>query len=114
MPKYLPDVFDVGVVGEAEETIKVILENKLQNIENIEGIVYNKDGKTIATPRRKLIDPLDMIPYPARDLFNMEKDYLVPRRAGTAQKLSRATHMFTSRGCPYNCRFCSSSLFCTT
>jgi radical SAM superfamily enzyme YgiQ (UPF0313 family) len=45
---------------------------------------------------RPLIENLDNIPFPARDLLNID---------------SRNTYMFSSRGCPYNCIFCSSTRF---
>ncbi|MCD6477002.1 MAG: B12-binding domain-containing radical SAM protein [Candidatus Aenigmarchaeota archaeon] len=111
MPNTITNDFDVGVIGEGEETLAELLVNDLSNLDKIKGICYRKDGKLHINERRPLINPLDKIPYPARDLFDMEHKYLVPRRAGTAQKLSRATHLFTSRGCPFNCVFCSSSHF---
>ncbi|MBU3897252.1 MAG: B12-binding domain-containing radical SAM protein [Nanoarchaeota archaeon] len=111
MPKVFNNSFNVGVLGEGEATTKILLDNKLENLDKIKGIVFNNNGQIAMTPRRELIRPLDEIPYPARDLFKMEKEYLVPRRAGTAGKVSRATHMFSGRGCPFSCRFCSSSHF---
>ncbi|MCK5160175.1 MAG: radical SAM protein, partial [Candidatus Aureabacteria bacterium] len=45
--------------------------------------------------RQTPIYPLDNIPLPARDLFNIGK----------------TTFMFTSRGCLYRCAFCASSRF---
>ena len=117
LPNTLPDVFDIGVVGEGEETffelMKIFLDEKkfsVEKLKNIKGICYH-DGDVKITERRKFIEPLDKIPFPARDLFNMERDYLVRRNSGTGKRISRATHILTSRGCPFNCRFCASSKF---
>jgi len=49
----------------------------------------------VATDKRELIYPLDKLPFPARDLFDIQSD----------------TYMFTSRGCPYRCTFCATSSF---
>ena len=44
----------------------------------------------------KIIKDLDIIPLPARELVTI-KPYMA--------------HMFSSRGCPYNCIFCNSTRF---
>ena len=44
----------------------------------------------------------------------MEEVYLIPRITFSLRKLSRSTHMLTSRGCPYRCVFCASSCFWKT
>ena len=104
IPYSLTKDMDVGIIGEGEETICElfeIFENKRcfdkNNCKKINGIVYRENGKIHMTPKRKLINPLDKIPFPARDLFKIEAEY--------------STYMFTSRGCPYRCTFCASSRF---
>ena len=102
LPTSLPDNAVLGVIGEGEITICEILDNFLQkdgfstrNFSNIKGIAYHENGKITLTPKRDLIQPLDQIPFPARDLLN----------------ISTSTYMFTSRGCPYKCVFCASTRF---
>ena len=99
------DSLDVVVAGEGEETLTEIAEeyikNGFKNFENVKGIVYRDNGKINATPPRPLIENLDDLPFPSRHLipFNEYK---------TSQ--SQAGGMITSRGCVFNCNYCSSSL----
>lgn len=67
------------------------------NIEEVDGIVYRKDGKVIYTKKRELIKNLDDIPFPAWDLFDIDK-YTQPGI------------VLTGRGCPYKCLFCAASV----
>lgn len=99
------EALDVVVVGEGEETLAEIAEeykrNELKNFGDIKGIVYRDNGKINATPPRPLIKNLDDLPFPARHLIPF-KEYK------TSQ--SQAGGMITSRGCVFNCNYCSSSL----
>jgi len=118
IPQTLPAPFNVGVVGEGEQTMLELIKTFERDggfgkeaLGGIKGVVFHDGGKLTMTPRRALIEPLDSIPYPARDLFLMEKHYLKPRRIISKTNLNRGTHMLTSRGCPFNCVFCASSCF---
>jgi len=99
------DLFDIGVIGEGEKTMLEILDGK--PLEEIQGIVFKKDGKIIQNPPRPLIQDLDSTPFPARDLLRMEEYYIKPKQV-IRGVLRRSTQIMSSRGCPYNCIFCGS------
>ncbi|OHB44438.1 MAG: hypothetical protein A2Y13_08550 [Planctomycetes bacterium GWC2_45_44] len=100
---------DIVVMGEGEETVyeivKMCLEEgniKSMNLSNINGIAFLRDGKIQHTETREYIKNLDEIPFPARELVDM-KNY----RGWFLCKQTPETTMIFSRGCPYNCTFCS-------
>lgn len=106
--------FDIGVIGEGERTLLelVRLYEKHGNfpkneLRKINGMVFrNEDGQNEMTPERALIENLDEVPPPARDLLKMKEFYLNPRK-GSFDEIGVYTSLLTSRGCPYNCAFCS-------
>ena len=98
--------FDFGVVGEGEGTMLELADKlgKKEDVSSVAGLVYLKDGKTVATAQRPLIEDLNTIPWPAYQLVDLSKYYLgITRAAGTAP----AASVLTMRGCPYQCTFCS-------
>lgn len=102
LPSTLTNDMDVGVIGEGEQTI-IELFNLFEKkgyfdgneLENIEGVAFRRSDKLVVTKKRNLVESLDSIPMPARDLF----------------AIKGSTSMFTTRGCPYRCTFCASSRF---
>jgi anaerobic magnesium-protoporphyrin IX monomethyl ester cyclase len=99
---------DIGVIGEGEHTILDILkvfEGK-KKIEDVEGIAHRIDEKVVLNSPRNFIENLDWLPYPAYHLVDMEQ-YLNPKRIEYRSFQKRALSMITSRGCPFNCSFCS-------
>ena len=102
LPSTLSSDMDVGVIGEGEKNIidlfNLFLEKghfDKEGLEKLSGVVFRRDDKIVVIEQQKLIEPLDRIPIPARDLL----------------KIRESTYMFTSRGCPYRCNFCASCRF---
>ncbi|HYA77933.1 MAG TPA: radical SAM protein, partial [Verrucomicrobiae bacterium] len=75
-------------------------------LSEILGIAYREDEEIIINSPRPLIKNLDQLPYPAYNLVDMEQ-YLSPKTIGYRSFRNRAISMITSRGCPFNCCFCS-------
>lgn len=99
---------DAVIKGEGEETLLEII-NCLKNKKNfygVEGIIYRKDGKIIENPPRSFIKNLDTIPFPARDLVDMNIYFNEKYNYAHSMSPPRST-VVTSRGCPYKCTFCS-------
>ncbi|HLD07271.1 MAG TPA: radical SAM protein [Candidatus Nanoarchaeia archaeon] len=92
---------DIFVQGEAELTFLEICQGKAWK--EIDGIMFKDNGQLIVNKPRELIPNLDDLPFSAF--------HLLPP-LGTYTSRSRRKPMaaiFTSRGCPYKCIFCSSS-----
>ena len=72
---------DIGVTGEGEYAMLDIVKmhEGQKKVEEIQGIVYRKDDRTLQTPTRPLIKNLDELPYPAYHLVDMER-YLNPEK----------------------------------
>ncbi len=103
LPDTLTSDMDTGCIGEGEITIIDIMELFLkkgflerEGLKKIRGIVYHdSSGILQRTHLREPISELDTIPMAAKDLL----------------KIQPHSYLFTSRGCPYRCIFCSSSVY---
>ncbi|MDD5174195.1 MAG: radical SAM protein [Candidatus Omnitrophica bacterium] len=99
---------DLLVRGEGEMAMLDIANGLPLNL--IGGLTYrNSDGTIVSNPDRSLIEPLDSLPLPARDLLDMGY-YTRPSRFISRNLSLRATHIFTARGCPNNCYYCAGPL----
>lgn len=100
-------VIDIVVIGEGEETIKELV-NGIQegnSLNEINGIVFKEKDVIQKNKPRKIIETLDSISFPARELFPLEK-YLKNPYLRLFDKDLRTTQIITSRGCPYSCIYC--------
>jgi anaerobic magnesium-protoporphyrin IX monomethyl ester cyclase len=90
---------DIIVLGEGEQTFKQLL-NEIsgdQDYKNVPGISYRRDGQILSNPQRNKLD-LKELPSPYRfpeDITHLGK---------------RVQYIETSRGCPFSCQFCLSSI----
>ena len=105
---------DVCVLGEGEETsidlLKTIEQKK--SLSKVNGIVFRSTEGIVRNPNRARINKLEEISWPAWDLFPLE-NYL-SNGLGYGVNPGRSMPMLISRGCPYQCTFCSSPQMWTT
>jgi anaerobic magnesium-protoporphyrin IX monomethyl ester cyclase len=100
---------DLAAVGEGERTILEIADwheagADPAELAKIKGIIYRRDGRPYFTGARPMIADIDPLPFPGTQLIPME---LYDFRWPVGGRLLRATNIITSRGCPFNCNFCS-------
>lgn len=105
--------FDVAILGEGEigfiDFIRSYEKNKLniQELKKIPGLLLKDDKKIINTGLPRFVGNLDDIPMPSRGILNM-RYYSTPSFSVGFIKVGS---IITSRGCPYDCRFCSARSF---
>lgn len=94
----IPEI-DCIIMGEGEATFKELLSyiEKGLPFDDVLGIAFQKNGKMKVNPARPKIDLRDM-PSPFR--FPEDVSHLA----------SRVIYIETSRGCPFSCQFCLSSV----
>ncbi len=92
---------DIVVIGEGESAIVElcrVLERKTP-LDEVEGIAFLRDGETVRTAPRRMVENLDELPMP---------DYSY---AGHLMRASGMGYLISSRGCPVNCIFCSTGSY---
>jgi magnesium-protoporphyrin IX monomethyl ester (oxidative) cyclase len=103
---------DYCIIGEGEQTFYEFIKNVSfpSSYENIKGLAYKRNGIIQYEPR-PFNTNLDELPFPAFDLVDvklyLQNKYLYRNRSAISKN---SISIITSRGCPYNCVFCSIKL----
>jgi anaerobic magnesium-protoporphyrin IX monomethyl ester cyclase len=115
---------DLVVRGEAEETIVEVLRALEETGQGgdqstglclpdepwgkIPGLCYrNLAGEVVHNPARRLRQDMEDIPWPAYHLFKIERYTNLQPITDGLDRHARAYTLLTSRGCPYQCIYCS-------
>lgn len=79
-----------------------------KSFNEIKGISYrDASGKIVHNPSRPLATDLDAIPFPAYHLFKIERYTNLQPLTDGLDRHARSYTIVTSRGCPYQCTYCS-------
>jgi anaerobic magnesium-protoporphyrin IX monomethyl ester cyclase len=106
--------FDLAVVGEGEGVILDILRHYQgrASLRDIPGLAWVEEGQLRSNPPRRIED-LDKLPFPAYHLVDLERYFdlsirgIGTRPADPFERPRRDISIITSRGCPFDCIFCS-------
>jgi radical SAM superfamily enzyme YgiQ (UPF0313 family) len=107
---YLAKGADYVILGEAEITLGELisnLEEKNSELQNVPGLVYISNQKTINTGRRDILKDLDSISMPAWDLADINSYKSIWLENHDFFSLNIAT----TRGCPFKCNWCAKPIY---
>jgi len=98
--KFADGAVDIVCRGEFDYSVKELCEGHPWN--EVDGISYIKDGKTVRTPDRPPIQDLDVLPF-ASQIYKRDlpiDEYIIPHF------LHPYVSIYSSRGCPFRCIYC--------
>jgi anaerobic magnesium-protoporphyrin IX monomethyl ester cyclase len=111
---YLHRGFDFALLGEAEWSLLELVRSLLDaggvaDREAIQGLAFLDASRqrVIRSAARPLTRNLDALPFPARDLVDMERYRSAWREAHGHFSLN----LVASRGCPYRCNWCAKPIY---
>ena len=107
--EYLRSGFDAVVQGEGEGALVDLAERVHHgaSLASIPGVTLLRGDRAVRGPARPFLKDLDRLPLPAWDLVDME-EYLGRWQESTGE---RRAAVLTSRGCPFDCSWCSKPTF---
>jgi len=103
---------DYVVQGEGE----IILERLIRALkaeillEEVDGLAFRKGDELVLNQPNKLIADIDILPIPSRHYIDMEKYTHFNKETIWYVRKEPVATIMTSRGCPYNCVFCSTKV----
>ena len=115
LPESLRPCFDVGVVGEGEDTLCELVAlyetsttPSADQLAAINGLVFHDGQQLRQTPPRP---PVDLSNYPPLDYSAIHPSYFERKAVNSFGRFGIESFVMTSRGCPFKCVFCASSHF---
>ena len=108
---YLRQGFHYVLQGEAEITLLELVQHLLKGGEPrpkfIPGLASWHQGQVVRTESRALLRDLDKLPFPSRDLIDVDQY----RKAWETTHGFFSLNIVASRGCPYRCNWCAKPIY---
>jgi len=103
---------DYVVKGEGEITFANLIRHLRGEMakEAVNGLAYRVDGKVVFNPPQELLDDLDVLPIPDRKYIDVEAYKYFNKETVWYVRNEPVATIMTSRGCPYDCVFCSTKV----
>jgi radical SAM superfamily enzyme YgiQ (UPF0313 family) len=97
---------DFAVIGEGELTVDDLNRSLRMgtSVNQIDGLAWREKGRVCINERRRYVQHLDNLPFPAWDLIDVPlyRKFHRMSRIGTQNYMG----LFTSRACPFACLYC--------
>lgn len=93
--------------GEGETTVVPLFRGLLnkEDVSDIRGLTFrDKEGKVASNPRPDLLSNLDELPFP-------DYSFLPEGLRNIPREKKKGVAVDVGRGCPFNCAYCSTSVF---
>ncbi len=102
---------DYIILGEGEYALRELTRRILEDdeIEDVPNLVFRRKGKIQMNEQGPMIQDLDSLPFPCREVLDLEQ-YVPSPGTGNFMQLP-STGIIGSRGCPYQCRYCSKGVW---
>jgi radical SAM superfamily enzyme YgiQ (UPF0313 family) len=99
---------DVLVLGEGEETMIELVRALRAGtpLDGMPGVAHRVDGDIVVNPRRNRTLEIDDIPWPAWHHIDLDT-YHEHRWMGGMYSSTKSVPILATRGCPYQCTYCS-------
>jgi len=118
-PTFLPEsclsepALDFIALGEGDLTLRELIRHLRvgRALSGLDGFAFKENGKVVINEKKIWIENLDSIPFPARDLLPMQRYFRHGVPHSLSMKSKKHAPMITSRGCPAQCIYCSSTRF---
>jgi anaerobic magnesium-protoporphyrin IX monomethyl ester cyclase len=98
------------ILGEGEMTLREVADWRLRGTGDraaIRGLTFFEDSGLRVTRRRDPVEDLDQLPFPARDLVDMN----AYRRLWRKRHGYHSVNVVTTRGCPFHCNWCAKPIY---
>lgn len=108
---YFDNGADYAIIGEGEIALGELLDThfgrNLQPLAQIQGISFRQNGGIAQNAARGFLKQLDVLPFPAWDLIDIDKY----RSAWRKKHGYFSMNMVTTRGCPFRCNWCAKPIY---
>ncbi len=94
-------------VGKGQGIASSLRSSQIRAPEHVNGLAYVRDGEIIRTQKRNVLKDLDVLPFPAWELIDIDRY----RELWHKHHGYFSMNLVTTRGCPFRCNWCAKPIY---